>query len=213
MGVGRGGGSACHRKSLGNSPGRLNYQQVQARAMREHLHRRCVAGRVYSTPRAALELVSLDKGMEEPSTKRARLNADAARACDSHGALGPLGMDLDMEAAPDAHCFFQVIVVGASRKKTVHVDVGAGGRVAPTSLIVSFQPVLAGGARSNAAVVASQPAASCDADNPNFLLDAIGVADETLTFQEETFEWTGSRLAWTIPEMERDDSDNSEGQL
>ena len=127
------------------APERLCRDSVKRRAMVEHCAEVIDSNSFYGCPASAWSLTSLGGVLNEPASKRARLNSGALCLRGEVDLLDAEGVGVDpLQSDPQGMIYIQPVFANAGRKKVVRTSPGAGGRLNQNDMLVSVHKSLVG---------------------------------------------------------------------
>ncbi len=146
------------------------FERLREHLVFEHLAQTMDRSKVYSCPANMLALTNLTDYLDEPATKRQRAGGADCTMLRPDMDLLPESRDLES----DTPVFFQLVHPHLGRKKRVHVDVGAGGRVQEGALLVSLHNRLTG--FGDEVVLSSRAATSTATSGPGYIFEGFANA-------------------------------------
>ncbi len=144
--------------------------RLQEHLMFDHISKKLDRSKVYTCPAGLLQLTALTGFLDEPASKRRR-GRDGGAVLRPEGDL--LNEDPEgISGPPSDTVHFKLLHSSIGKKKTVHIALGAGGRLREEHILVSVHNRLQGFGDD---VVISSRAASASADTgPAFVLHGFG---------------------------------------
>ena len=142
-------------KAAGRGKQDLTYSRVLKGAMEDHFAKQ--HGNTnhvfYAAPRACVTVTQLEEVLQEPPSKRARLQADSEDE-EEEGMALPEDLDASSANVADPLLYFQVSLLAPSEKRVVRVHVGAGGRVQTGVAVTIHGTIDSAASAPNSATVA-----------------------------------------------------------
>ena len=184
------------RRREAAAPEPVCWASVNGRALIDHFAEVLDSNSFYSCPAHALSLETLGNILEQPASKRARLNSDVALRPE-FDLLDPESLEDDpLRGNPQDVIFFQPIFAHAGRKKVVRTSAGAGGRLKQNQILVSVHKPLVG--FGSETVLNNRAAAAAGSKMPVYVLSRF-TADDVI---QTCMIYKSGCQHWTIPGLE-----------
>ena len=185
-------------KAAGRGKQDLTYSRVLKGAMEDHFAKQ--HGNTnhvfYAAPRACVTVTQLEEVLQEPPSKRARLQADSEDD-EEEGMALPEDLDASSANVADPLLYFQVSLLAPSEKRVVRVHVGAGGRVQTGVAVTIHGTIDSAASAPNSATVASVATTSSDLVDPVKILQPVATTTWALAAAFDRFvRWTRSSMEW-----------------
>ena len=179
-------------KLIPSNSSALTYDRVVLCAMQQHMlqnHEASATTCYYSAPRQCMQLQSVEAVLEEPSTKRQRVDA---LPDDADSGLAP---DVGMWVPDTQPVTFQILLKNPGDKKVIRPAVGVGGRLAKGAVVAVHKGICCQDACLSDSIVVAGSASASDVSGQFLLSNLAGTIEE---LQASMKAWKSQKLVWTL---------------